>query len=380
MDSIPTETNSVSQKKLRVLIVAPSLDILGGQSIQAACLLNRLANERQLEMGFLPVNPKLPGWLGKLQRMPYVRTILTSLAYISKLLVTIPRFDLIHIYSASYFSFLLAPTPAILIGKLFRRKLLLNYHSGEAEDHFQNWKNTALPTIKLVDEIVVPSEYLVRVFARFNLKAKAIYNLVDSEKFRFRHRQPLRPVFISNRSFEWHYGVDRVLNAFSIIQDRIPEAHLIIAGDGPDRAALEELALHLQLRTTEFVGRVSQERIAELYDQADVFLNGSTVDNQPLSILEAFNCGLPVVTTNPGAIPDMVINEQTGLLVETTDYRDLAHCALRLLEDQSLAGLIIEGAKKEAQKYSWNRVREEWVNCYRDICSRNKTSPVLQRT
>lgn len=360
---LKTET-AFSNRPLRVLIIAPSLEMLGGQSIQAANLLHHFERESQLETGFLPINPSLPGLFGKLQKIAYVRTILTSLAYCFSLLFTIPKYDLIHIYSASYLSFVLAPTPAILIGRLFGKKLLLNYHSGEAEDHLSRWSRSALPTIKLVDEIVVPSRYLVSVFRKFGLNARPIFNLVDSHRFKFRERRPLRPVFLSNRSFEWHYGVDNVLKAFSLIQKHYPEARLIVAGDGPDRLALKRLANDLELRNTEFIGRVGQDRIVDVYDEADVFLNCSSVDNQPLSILEAFNCGLPVITSDPGAIPDMVVHEQTGLLVPKGDYRELAANAVRLLSDPELAERLIKNARAESQKYTWDEVREEWLLCY----------------
>ena len=360
---LKTET-AFSNRPLRVLIIAPSLEMLGGQSIQAANLIRHFERESQLETGFLPINPRLSGIFGKLQKIAYVRTILTSLAYCFSLLFTIPKYDLIHIYSASYLSFVLAPTPAILIGRLFGKKLLLNYHSGEAEDHLSRWSRSALPTIKLVDEIVVPSRYLVSVFRKFGLNARPIFNLVDSHRFKFRERRPLRAVFLSNRSFEWHYGVDNVLKAFSLIQKRYPEARLIVAGDGPDRLALKRLAGDLELRNTEFIGRVGQDRIVDVYDEADVFLNCSSVDNQPLSILEAFNCGLPVITSDPGAIPDMVVHEQTGLLVPKGDYRELAANAVRLLSDPELAERLIKNARAESQKYTWDEVREEWLLCY----------------
>ena len=230
-------SNTRWKTKLRVLIVAPSFRILGGQSVQAARLLERLREEPSLEVGFLPINPALPGVLGQLQRIKYVRTVVTSIAYVLSLLLRVYKYDVIHVFSASYFSFVLRPTPAILIGKLYRRNILLNYHSGEAEDHLQRWRRTAIPTIRLVDLVVVPSEYLVRVFAAFGLKASAIYNLIDTSRFRFRVRLPLRPSFLSNRNLESHYGVDRVLRAFAIIQKEVPEASLTIAGDGSQRRA-----------------------------------------------------------------------------------------------------------------------------------------------
>jgi glycosyltransferase involved in cell wall biosynthesis len=356
-----------TKKKLRILIVAPSFDILGGQAVQAARLLDYLRQEPEIDAGFLAVNPRLPGPLRRLQAIKYVRTLVTSIAYVGYLLARVWKYDVIHIFSASYFSFLLAPTPAIFISKLYGRKTLLNYHSGEAEDHLQRWRRTAIPTIKLVDEIVVPSDYLVRVFARFGLLAKPVYNLIDTSRFRFRARRTLRPIFLSNRNFEKHYGVDRVLRAFALIQARIPEARLVVAGDGPERSALETLARDLKLQHTEFTGRVGHERVVELYEAADIFLNGSEIDNQPLSLLEAFACGLPVVTTDAGGIPDMVTTEETALVVPRGDFNQLAGCALRLLDDVALAQRLIEQARDECRKYDWSTVRRQWLNIYEGL-------------
>jgi L-malate glycosyltransferase len=351
---------------LRVLIVAPSLDILGGQAVQAARLFERLRKEASLEVGFLPVNPRLPGLLRKLQAIKYLRTVVTSVAYVASLLSRVRNYDVVHIFSASYLSFVLAPTPAILIGRLYGKKVLLNYHSGEAEDHLQRWRS-AVRTIRMADDVVVPSSYLVRVFAKFGIPARSIFNLIETERFRFRERNPLRPVFLSNRNFERHYRVDTVLRAFAFIQKRIPEARLIIAGDGPERPSLEHLARDLNLQNAEFTGRVEHAKAIELYDSADIFLNGSEIDNQPLSILEAFACGLPVVTTDAGGIPDMVTPEKTALMVAMGQHEQLAGAALRLLDDERLAQSIIAQARVECRKYLWDTVGEQWLNLYRQL-------------
>jgi glycosyltransferase involved in cell wall biosynthesis len=358
---------------VRLLIVAPSFDILGGQAVQADRLLQRLRQEPQLEVDLLPVNPRLPGVLRKLQAIKYVRTIVTSIAYIASLLNQVRKYDVIHIFSASYFSFLLAPTPAILISKLYGKGILLNYHSGEADDHLRRWRRSAIPTLKLVDRLIVPSEYLVEVFAEFGLPAKAIYNLIETDRCRFRERLELRPKFLSNRNFERHYGVDRVLRAFAVIQKRFPEAELVVAGDGPERSALEQLARDLNLQNTEFVGRVGHDQVIELYDANDIFLNGSEIDNQPLSILEAFACGLPVVTTDAGGIPYMVDNGRTGLIVPKGDYEQLADSALRLFGEPCLAQSLIREGREECRKYGWESVRDEWVNVYNDLASRSSS-------
>jgi glycosyltransferase involved in cell wall biosynthesis len=312
----------------------------------------------------LPVNPVLPGLLGRLQRIKYVRTVLTSIRYVASLLARLPSYDVIHVFSASYWSFLLAPLPAMLIGRLYGRKVVLNYHSGEADDHLSRWPS-AVRAMKLAHEIVVPSQYLVDVFARFGLHARAIFNFVDVANVPYRRRQQLRPRLLTNRNLEPLYNVALVLRAFARIQQTTPEATLIVAGFGSQRAALETLAGTLGLRGVSFVGRVSPSEMGALYDASDLFLNGSDIDNMPLSILDAFAAGTPVVTTDAGGIPYVVRDGATGLVVPRGDDAALAEASLRLLRDPAVAGRLADAARAEClAQYTWPVVRDQWIELY----------------
>jgi L-malate glycosyltransferase len=357
-------------QKIRVLVVAPSLRILGGQAVQAKYLIEHLSQEPSFEVAFLPHNPRLPGPLRVLQSIKYVRTIVTSLIYCVALALRIPKHDVIHTFSASYFSFLLAPTPAILIAKLFGKKTVLNYHSGEAEDHLRFWPRTAVPIIKMADELVVPSQYLVEVFRKFGLQAHAVANIVDLESFKFSERRPLLPQFLTNRNLYPLYNVACILRAFKIIQEKYPHATLKIAGNGRQRSYLEDLARKLNLRNVDFLGLVAPEKMSKLYDESHIFLNGSNIDNLPGSILESFASGVPIVTTSAGGIPYIVAHERTGLLVPRNDAEAMAASAVRLLESQELASSIAHNAHEVCQVYTWLAVRERWMELYRRLAER----------
>jgi glycosyltransferase involved in cell wall biosynthesis len=357
-------------KPLRVLIVAPSLDILGGQAVQASRLLARLREEPALDVSFLPINPRLPGMLRRLQSIKYVRTLVTTLVYIATLLARVRAYDVIHIFSASYLSFVLSPTPAILIAKLYGKKVMLNYRSGEAEDHLQRWRRTALPVIRLADKVVVPSGYLVEVFGRFGIRAESIANTVDLTRFRFRARVPLQPVILSNRNLESLYNVECILRAFALIQKRVSEARLIVAGDGSHRARLESLSSELGINNIEFIGQVSPEQMPALYDKADIFVNASNIDNMPVSHIEAFAAGLAVVTTDAGGIPYIVEDGRNGLMVGCGDHEKMAQSVLALLKDAEMAARLIKTARADCDKYTWAAVREEWLATYAEIAGR----------
>ncbi len=356
-----------SQAPLRVCIVAPSTDILGGQAVQAQRLLERLREIEGITADFLPVNPRLPGVFGRLQKIKYVRTLLTEIVYLANLARRLRDYDVVHIFSASYFSFVLAPTPALVFAKLYGKGSILNYRSGEADDHLRRWR-TAVPTARLADERIVPSGYLVDVFADHGLSARSIFNIVDLDRFRFRERRPLRPVFLANRNFEPLYNVACVVRAFALIQQRFPDASLRLAGDGSQRASLEQLVETLNVQNVRFTGRVPPERMHELYDAADIYLNASNIDNMPASIIESFAAGVPVISTRAGGIPYIVTHGETGLLVDLDDHEALAASAIRLLENPDLASRLASRAHAECtEKYNWPAVREEWLGVYHEL-------------
>lgn len=354
-------------EKIRVCLVAPSLEITGGQSRQAARLQAAFNHEPTLTLGFIPHNPRLPGALRKLQQLKYVRTVVTTSYYWWLLLTQLWRYDIVHIFSASYFSYLLSVAPAILVGKLYGKQVVLNYRSGEAEDHLQHWPLTTKPVMRLANRIVVPSGYLVDVFARFGLRAEAILNIVELDRFRFRARTPLQPKFLCCRLLEPLYNVGLILRAFQLIQQTYPQASLTIAGDGSQRAELEQLAHTLALRQVTFRGIVPFEQMPQLYDEHDVCLIGNDIDNMPATILEACASGLPIVTTDAGGIPYLVKHKVSALLVRCGDYAGMAREVSRLLEDSELAQVIAWQAQAVAQQCTWENVRDQWLTLYSDL-------------
>ena len=356
-----------TDRKIRVVIVAPSLDILGGQSRQAIRLMEAFRAEPALTVEFLPHNPRLPGFLRAFQRIKYLRTIFTTLYYILLLLIRIPRYDIVHIFSASYYSYLLSAAPAILVARLFGKRCILNYRSGEAEDHLANWHLTAIPIIRLAHVVVAPSGYLVDVFAKFDLKARPIFNIVELDRFSYRERTPLRPVFLVSRLLEPLYNVACVLRAFAIIQQRYPEAKLTVAADGWLRPDLEELARQLGLQNTEFIGFVPFDKMPDLYNETDIYLTATDIDNMPSSITECMASGVPVVTTDAGGIPYIVTNEETCLMIPRNDHQAMAEAAFRLLSDPALVKRITRNARESSKKFMSPGVRAEWVRLYREL-------------
>ena len=272
--------------------------------MQAKVLADHLRVEGY-EVQLVPINPPFPRGAGWLKRLRYIRTVANEGLYLPTLR-KLRSADVVHVASASYWSFLLAPLPAIVAARRWGKPILLNYHSGEADDHLANWGSLVHPWLKMVDKIVVPSIFLRDVFARHGYKAEVIHNVIDTGQFRYRERLPLLPEFLSVRNFEPHYGVEYTLLAFAMIQTVFPAASLTIVGQGPQEPELKHLSQALSVRNVRFMGAVDPAEMPDVYDRHSVFLNSSFVDNQPLSVLEAMASGMPVVTTPIGDIPNMM--------------------------------------------------------------------------
>lgn len=353
-------------RPIRIAIVGPSNRYVGGQSVQVDALLRNWRNDREVSARFIAVDPQPPRFLRWSTRIPVIRTLVREPLYWAVLWKQLKEAEIAHVFSASYWSFLLAPAPAYWIARARKKKVLIHYHSGEAPDHLRR-SRIARRILAGADKVVVPSGYLVDVFQQFGIPAKAVPNVVDVRQFCFRPRVPLQPRLICSRGFHPYYAVEDVVRAFSLVQQQMPEATLSLLGGGPSEHGIRDLVKLLKLSRVEFTGPVPHGQIAKYYEQADIFVNASRLDNMPVSILEAFAAGTPVVTTAAGGIRYIVEHERTGLVCEPGDWRLLAEYVLQLLRESALACRLSANAYEESKRYAWESVRREWQDTYRSL-------------
>src|SRR5438046_8786331 len=102
------------------------------------------------------MNQRRAGPFAALQKVKYVRTVFTVVWFLVKLASCLRHYDILHVFSAAYFSFWWAPMPAILLAKLCGKKVILNYRDGQAEDHLRNWRS-AVPVRRMRDVPGAPS-------------------------------------------------------------------------------------------------------------------------------------------------------------------------------------------------------------------------------
>ena len=369
------EVRSVSRadSRVRVAFVAPSLRYVGGQAVQADLLMRNWKHDTSVAARFIAVDPRLPLGLGWVERVPFLRTLIREPLYLLTLWRNLKDVDVAHIFSASYSSFLLAPLPAWWVARLLGKRTVINYRSGECRDHLQK-STIAREVLKKTDRIVVPSGYLVDVLREFELDAQIVPNIVDLSQFRYRLRSPLRPHLVCTRGFHPYYGIDVVVRAFAEVQKSYAEAQLDLVGGGKLENQIRDLVRQLNLSGVNFLGVASRQNIGQFYDRADIFVNASNLDNMPVSVLEAFASGTPVVTTAPESMRYIVENGRTGLLSEPGDAGALAKNILMVLGDRALATRLAQNAFAESAKYRWESVRHQWLKVYFDLAPRSSKS------
>ena len=363
---LPHPASDGAGRRLRVAIVAPSLRYVGGQSVQAELLLRHWEGDPDVQASFIPVDPLFPSGLRWVRRVPGLRTIVRTPFYLAGLWRGLGCADVAHIFSASYSSFLVAPLPAWLVAKVRGKQTLINYHSGEARNHLRG-SRFARSVLKRAGGIVTPSGYLVDVFREFGLCAEPVPNIVDITQFSFRERGPLRPHLVCTRGFHPYYSIDVVVKAFAQVKEEFPAAQLDLVGGGPLESEIRRMVRDLKLSGVNFCGVASRETIGRFYDQADIFINASRIDNMPVSVLEAFASGTPVISTSPDGMRYLVEPGRTGLLSDVGDPSALAENVLRVLRDPQLARHLSSNAFEDLRHYRWETVREQWLLAYRRL-------------
>jgi glycosyltransferase involved in cell wall biosynthesis len=170
-------------------------------------------------------------------------------------------------------------------------------------------------------------------------------------------------------------GTDYLIKALPEVLMRFPGAKALIIGSGPQKNLLLKLAKDLHIEENMlFIDQIAHTELIKYYSVADVFVLPAIANDKGetegfgVVLVEAMACGLPVIGSDIGGIPDIIKNGETGLLVRQKDPQDLGNQLIRLLTDADLKEKLVRNARKlvEAQ-FSWEVVAERFIEIYRDV-------------
>jgi sugar transferase (PEP-CTERM/EpsH1 system associated) len=158
-----------------------------------------------------------------------------------------------------------------------------------------------------------------------------------------------------------------LFKAFKIISEFKKNMYLVIIGDGPLRGELEKLSNELKLKDR-IIFTGARDDVNLLLPELDIFVLSSTTEGISLTLLEAMACGLPVVATNVGGTPEVVTDADSGFLVATKNFSEMAEKIMLLVENTKLREEMGKVGKARVEKYfNITSVANNYVSTYREI-------------
>lgn len=237
-------------------------------------------------------------------------------------------------------------------------------------DRLRRW------TLAQTDAFLPVSRYTGRLLERLGVPPERIHvvpNGTDPDRFRPVDGMPLRqrlglddrPVLLTVGRLVPRKGIDTTLRALPSIAEAVPDVTYLVAGTGPDRPRLEQIAHTAGVTDrVRFLGQVPHDDLPQYYSAADVFVMPSReappdVEGFGLVFLEANACGTPVIGARAGGIPDAVVDGETGHLVPPSSPPALAQTAISLLTNPDRRETLgRQGRQRAATTLSWDHVAD----------------------
>ena len=221
-------------------------------------------------------------------------------------------------------------------------------------------------------EVIVPSTYLKGIVTLWGvdpLKITVINNAVPQEEVGVVPEGAIKKsatrIVSAGRLVPWK-GMHGLIEAMAHIREQVPEAELVIVGDGPDKKTLEQFARkRLGDDSVLFTGALPHAQALAVFKTADVFVLNSSYEGLSHVLIEAMSLGLPIVATNVGGNPELIKASETGILVESGDHRALVSGIVTLLRDKDLAKEVSADALKRSADFTIDRMLEKTSEFFR---------------
>lgn len=270
-------------------------------------------------------------------------------------------FVLIDTYGAFNFYY------ALVISQVCRL-LALPYipilHGGSLPERFRNNSFYTQLIFGHSYKNVTPSMYLKDHLLKHGYKSKIIPNIININNYTFKNRASFSPKILYVRAFHQIYNPTMAVRVLHAVKLRYPEATLCMIGPVMDSSFNEtkKLAMALNVENSiEFTGVLSKEKWHKIAEEFDIFINTTTIDNTPVSVMEAMAMGLPVVSTKVGGIPYLLNHGKDAFLVENNDYKAMAVAIIAIVENNIDVNEVVLNARRKVERFDWSIVRNQWI-------------------
>lgn len=251
---------------------------------------------------------------------------------------------------------------------------VLTLHGGNLPRFARRWPRRVRRLLRSASCVTSPSPYLATQLGAFR-EILVLPNPLSLESYPFRLRREPRPRLVWLRAFHRIYDPTLAVKVVERLAPEFPDVHLTMIGadkaDGSLEAARTAAVAAGVASRISFCGPVPKREVASLLAASDLFLNTSRVDNAPMSVLEAMACGLPVVSTDAGGVPDLVRNGEDALLVPVGDPDAMADAVRRILTSPDLAEGLSRRGRATAECLDWSHILPRWEELLTQTASRS---------
>jgi glycosyltransferase involved in cell wall biosynthesis len=210
---------------------------------------------------------------------------------------------------------------------------------------------------------VAPSGYLYEHFVKAGFQVRLIPNYISLDLYPFKHRNQIRPRILWVRSFQKLYRPEMAIETLEKLLHTFPDAELCMVGPDKDGSlvACEKLIAEKNLGSAvRITGKLAKEEWVALSDSYDIFLNTTSVDNTPVSVMEAMALGMVVVTSKVGGIPWLFEDGKEGIMVEDADAEKFADTCSKMVQNPESSEALSSNARQKAQSWDWKEVKAQW--------------------
>lgn len=266
-------------------------------------------------------------------------------------------------------AFLWAEITTLLLSWL-RKPVVLTLHGGSLPEFASRNPRRFQRVLKHAAAVTAPSEYLKDQLKPYYQGIQIIPNGLDISAYPFRSREKATPRLIWLRAFHEMYNPMLVVPIIANIQQDFPDVRISVIGPVKDHSREKTIQAAKALSVTDrmtIIPGVPKTSVPTYLNSADIFLNTTSVDNQPVSVLEAMACGLCVVSTNVGGLPYLIRSGVEGILCPPDDDQAMADAVRRILRDPQLASHLSSNARVRAETHDWHTVLEKWEKLFASI-------------
>lgn len=210
---------------------------------------------------------------------------------------------------------------------------------------------------KNADQIIVPSHYFKTIIVNWGIqheKIRVIYNGIEINELKVHkvYKIESKVLLSVGRLVPWK-GFKVLIETMPEILKEIPDAKLVIVGGGPQKEELENTIKGLNLQDKVFLtGPLKREEVLEYMQKSNLFLLNTSYEGFAHLLLEAANFMIPVITTNIGGNPELIENNQEGILVEPNDKEAIKNAIIKVLRDDEFREKIIQNAYQKSKQFS----------------------------